>query len=94
MVLEAGKEQSHFVALEGGKEQGEDWCILPTASQSVSTIWSDKNQPPWELKAKKGVVPSFVSISPLGKATTLRQDSTVRNFWVLAYDGSLTLIQG
>ena len=53
MVLEGGKEQSHFVALEGGKEQGEDWCILPTASQSVSTIWSDKNQLPWELKAKK-----------------------------------------
>ena len=53
VVLEGGKGQSHFVALEGGKEQGEDWCILPTASQSVSTIWSDKNQQPWELKAKK-----------------------------------------
>ena len=53
MVLEGGKEQSHFVALEGGKEQGEDWCILPTASQSVSTIWSDKNPLPWELKQKR-----------------------------------------
>ena len=50
MVLEGGKEQSHFVVLEGGKEQGE---TVATDSQSVFIIWSEKNPVQWELKAKK-----------------------------------------
>ena len=76
MALEGGKEQSHFVVLEGGKEQGGKTCVTcqllvsQCPSSGVRRMNSYRSDSVFAMgtERQKDVGPSFVSISPLGKA--------------------------